>query len=551
MRENNRNSIEKCRKKLPQFTTMNVIDGQAGLIIYTSLIFYSLTIDNILNIIVLLILAGITIATLTGENGVLTQANDSKEKTEIAKETEMINLAVISTIGTDGHKNLTVEKLQEELDQLEGKGNVEVSDVVDNFEVYFTKSKRYYEIDKDGNVGNYQIAGEINYAGDITKGGTLDGSEQKPYEINCIEDLVAFSNIINRTGMKIENGVATEVSGKDYDNTLFSYVVLKRNLNFYSKFSYGNSARTDFGDINEDDTDGNELFTEMTTGTGFRPIGEFNIKVFQGIFNGQGYEIRNLYENTAGAAGLFGVISANIKNLGITGNITSIDNVAGGITVRAGSSKIENCYFKGEIKAATAAGGIVGAGNGKANLIIDKCYNLGNIISDDSSGGIIGNAYPVYVTNCYNKGNIYGKYAGGILGYCNYTPTIYNSFNLGNIKATLSAGGIVGDIYSSIKIKNTYNVGQIESPSYAGGISGSALWNNPDTLIENSFYLEGTAIKGTNVVTDTTEVCSEEKLKSQEFVDGLNEYIDNNKEDTEGWLKWRYLNSQYPVIYDK
>ena len=550
MREKYRKSIASLNK-FPQFTTMNVIDGQAGLISYTSLIFYSLTIDNILNIIVLLILAGITIATLTGENGVLTQANDSKEKTEIAKETEMINLAVISTIGTDGHKNLTVEKLQEELDQLEGKGNVEVSDVVDNFEVYFTKSKRYYEIDKDGNVGNYQIAGEINYAGDITKGGTLDGSEQKPYEINCIEDLVAFSNIINRTGMKIENGVATEVSGKDYDNTLFSYVVLKRNLNFYSKFSYGNSARTDFGDINEDDTDGNELFTEMTTGTGFRPIGEFNIKVFQGIFNGQGYEIRNLYENTAGAAGLFGVISANIKNLGITGNITSIDNVAGGITVRAGSSKIENCYFKGEIKAATAAGGIVGAGNGKANLIIDKCYNLGNIISDDSSGGIIGNAYPVYVTNCYNKGNIYGKYAGGILGYCNYTPTIYNSFNLGNIKATLSAGGIVGDIYSSIKIKNTYNVGQIESPSYAGGISGSALWNNPDTLIENSFYLEGTAIKGTNVVTDTTEVCSEEKLKSQEFVDGLNEYIDNNKEDTEGWLKWRYLNSQYPVIYDK
>ena len=51
MRENNRNSIEKCRKKLPQFTTMNVIDGQAGLIIYTSLIFYSLTIDNILNIV--------------------------------------------------------------------------------------------------------------------------------------------------------------------------------------------------------------------------------------------------------------------------------------------------------------------------------------------------------------------------------------------------------------------------------------------------------------------------------------------------------------------
>ena len=69
MREKNRNSIE-IEKMLPQFTTMNVIDGQAGLMSYSSLIFYSLTIDNILNIIVLLILAGVSIATLTGENGI-------------------------------------------------------------------------------------------------------------------------------------------------------------------------------------------------------------------------------------------------------------------------------------------------------------------------------------------------------------------------------------------------------------------------------------------------------------------------------------------------
>ena len=51
MREKNRKPIASYIK-LPQFTTMNVIDGQAGLIIYASLIFYSLTIDNILNIIV-------------------------------------------------------------------------------------------------------------------------------------------------------------------------------------------------------------------------------------------------------------------------------------------------------------------------------------------------------------------------------------------------------------------------------------------------------------------------------------------------------------------
>ena len=84
MREKYRKSIASLNK-FPQFTTMNVIDGQAGLISYASLIFNSLTIDNILNIIVLLILAGVTIATLTGNNGILTKANEAKESTEVEK----------------------------------------------------------------------------------------------------------------------------------------------------------------------------------------------------------------------------------------------------------------------------------------------------------------------------------------------------------------------------------------------------------------------------------------------------------------------------------
>ena len=76
MREKYRKSIASLNK-FPQFTTMNVIDGQAGLISYASLIFYSLTIDNILNIVVLLILAGIAIGAITGENGILRSNNQS------------------------------------------------------------------------------------------------------------------------------------------------------------------------------------------------------------------------------------------------------------------------------------------------------------------------------------------------------------------------------------------------------------------------------------------------------------------------------------------
>ena len=42
----------------------------------------------VITIIVLLILAGVSIATLTGENGILTRANNAKTNTEQAEEDE-------------------------------------------------------------------------------------------------------------------------------------------------------------------------------------------------------------------------------------------------------------------------------------------------------------------------------------------------------------------------------------------------------------------------------------------------------------------------------
>ena len=113
MRENNRKPIEKCRRKLPQFTTMNVIDGQAGLVIYSSLIFYSLTIDNILNIIVLLILAGVTIATLTGDNGILTNATKAKEENAKAEVIDQARVDILAKQTEKQGESPTAEELEE------------------------------------------------------------------------------------------------------------------------------------------------------------------------------------------------------------------------------------------------------------------------------------------------------------------------------------------------------------------------------------------------------------------------------------------------------
>ena len=49
----------------------------------------------VITIIVLLILAGVTIATLTGENGILTRASDAKEQTEIAEVKERVQTDIL------------------------------------------------------------------------------------------------------------------------------------------------------------------------------------------------------------------------------------------------------------------------------------------------------------------------------------------------------------------------------------------------------------------------------------------------------------------------
>ncbi len=112
MRGKNRKPIASCLK-LPQFTTMNVIDGQAGPIVYASLIFYSLTIDNILNIIVLLILASVSIATLTGDNGILAKAQNAKDLTNEKTAEEEVQIEVLGSLDNSG--NINIEDLNSNL----------------------------------------------------------------------------------------------------------------------------------------------------------------------------------------------------------------------------------------------------------------------------------------------------------------------------------------------------------------------------------------------------------------------------------------------------
>lgn len=80
----------------------------------------------VITIIVLLILAGVSIATLTGENGILTRANDAKEKTEESEIREKIKLCALSSrINTSG--DISYATFIEELDRTFGQNKYSIN----------------------------------------------------------------------------------------------------------------------------------------------------------------------------------------------------------------------------------------------------------------------------------------------------------------------------------------------------------------------------------------------------------------------------------------
>ena len=372
----------------------------------------------VVTIVVLLILASITIGAVTSDNGILRNANDAKEQTEIAEEKEIVDRATIQAIGNNKRGNIVEDELQEQLDKITGDGKTEADDVGEEFEVAFTESKRYYTVDKDGTVTGPQEIVEDKSPGNITKdknGEDLKGDENQPYEIWCIEDLCAFSNEVN--------------NGNLFSNKT---IMLMSDLNFNSKYSYVNGNITVDGNIPSCNSI-EELKKVLTENEGFYPIGE--LYSFQGTFNGNNNKIINIYINrTINNVGLFGNIEgALIKNMSISGNISSTGDNVGGIVGYTGFKNyaiLENCTNNCYVEGNTYVGGIVGSG--EAN--VKKCFNISSIIGKTHVGGIVGSSNYGTIQFCYNNAAINAnQFVGGIAGMKSAGAKIVNCYNIGQI----------------------------------------------------------------------------------------------------------------------
>lgn len=402
-------------------------------------------------------------------------------------------------MGKNKHGNIIQNELQEKLNNNAGTGKTEVINDGDNLLVKFVNSNRCYEIDNDGNVSEPKELIIDKYPGDITKdkdGNELDGSEERPYEIWCIEDLVAFSKNGNE--------------GNGYGG---KYINLMRDLDFASTLSYIDYKTKEYDEyLGGDGTV--ELKTQLSSGgKGFKTIISDSSKNFYGTFDGKENKILNLY----GGGSLFGnIYDATIKNLKVYGKI---QNDTSGIVKSAINSYIINCGNYADMTSLT-------------------------------TGGICQRSISSYFYNCYNVGTISGKWqsgAGGIVGEASNGTIIRNCYNLGDVSLVdgttyASVGGIVGFIRTGdITVENCYNVGNISSSKYKGGIIGGITENNME--MSNCYFLNNVS-NGVGNLDGGTSVTLEQ-IKGSELINGkyifdiFNDFVKGyNENDTLFDLKY-------------
>ncbi|MFD0797029.1 GLUG motif-containing protein [Maribacter chungangensis] len=269
----------------------------------------------------------------------------------------------------------------------------------------------------------------------------------------------------------------------------------------------------DFDFENPDHYDDPSLLESYTTGKGWEPIGfssDDSFTEFDGVFEGNGFTISNIYINNTEdfrSSGLFGAAGANsiIRNLTIENVSITTESFSVGGLVGTSIGIIEDCVVSGSVEGRNGIGLLVGSFGG---ISISNCSSFGEVNGIDlqigtstfrsgSVGGLIGSIFyidnqinpPVSnlitVNNCFSEANVKGNWeVGGLIGLIavdatpnSYDITINNSYAIGNVTGTLRTGGLIGGS-SATELSSCFARGNVintknEGRASAGGLIGS------------------------------------------------------------------------------
>jgi hypothetical protein len=175
-------------------------------------------------------------------------------------------------------------------------------------------------------------------------------------------------------------------------------------------------------------------------GQGWQPIGTED-DLFVGTFDGQGYEVRDLFSNHPDEMymGLLGVVGQGgvVQNIGVVNaDVTGYGTVGGLVGKNEGT--VSNSYSTSSVSGNYNVGGLVGKNEGT----VSNSYSTGIVTGDERVGGLVG-ATSGTVSNSYSNSNVTGDVnVGGLVG--ENTATVSNSYSTGSVTGDSSVGGLVG-----------------------------------------------------------------------------------------------------------
>lgn len=218
--------------------------------------------------------------------------------------------------------------------------------------------------------------------------------------------------------------------------------------------------------------------TTANQGNGWLPIGTSR-NSFRGSFDGQGFEIRDLFIDRVGEddVGLFSFVDqgGTIKNVKlIEADVTGDMGTAALAAYNAGT--VSNCHSTGSVTGHMHVGGLVGESAG----IVSNSYSVASVSGSYEVGGLIGDNHGT-VSKSYYAGSVTGdSYVGGLVGY--NRDTVSNSYSSANVDGESLVGGLVG--HNRASVSNCHSTASVTGYEDVGGLVG----RNYEGTVNNSFW---------------------------------------------------------------
>ena len=330
----------------------------------------------VITIIVLLILAGISITMLSGDNSILNRAGQAKNKTELTslkEETQTVMLGRTTEKTISGNNSKT---LKEELESNVSNATVESINATEESEgltdvYYVRRNGQYVTVYNDGNIidGKVSIWKGIN---DIESPKfEKDSNDVWNWYIYTAGQLKFLADFVNKgNGTDLPKDLEDYVSKAGYD---INDIKMSKNTIIYLMNNLDLGARPKEGNTEEEKWGANPETQKWT------PIGlnKDNVLNKLGTFEGNNFSIRGVYVKRIDQFnGLFGW-SNKIQNLTIENSFIYGLSEVGGIT-GVSYEDIVNCHNNNTtIEGQFDIGGIVGSVSSIAS--IENCSNNGKI----------------------------------------------------------------------------------------------------------------------------------------------------------------------------